>query len=133
VGGQDVQTDHSGIFQRGQPATAGDQHEAARRAGQQGPHLLVSGCVVQEQQDLLACDVIAPAGRPGLQPRRDLRRRHPGRQQQAGQRIRRVNRPLPGRMGTQRQEELPVRERAGQPVRGVDREGGLAGILSEIH
>ena len=36
------------------------------------------------------------------------------------------DRPLPRGVGVQRQEELPVREGSGQPVRGVHREGGLA-------
>ena len=126
AGGKGVQADHRGVLQRGQPPAAGDQHQAARGAGQQRPDLLMPGRVIQQQQDLLARHVIAPPRRPGLQPGRDLRRGHPGGQQQAGQRIGRVDRPLPGGVGVQRQEELPVREAPGQPVRGVHREGGLA-------
>ena len=84
------------------------------------------GRVIEHQQIFLPASVVPPPRRPRLQPGRDLRRGHPGGQQQAGQRIGRVDRPLPGGMGVQRQEELPVREAAGQPVRGVHREGGLA-------
>jgi len=68
-----------------------------------------------------------PDRRPNTRsPGRDLLCGDPGGQQQAGQRIGRVNRPLPGGVGVQRQEELPVREGPGQPVRGVHRESGLA-------
>jgi len=86
----------------------------------------VPGCVVEQQQDLPARDVIAPAGRPGLQAGRDLLGGDPGGQQQAGQPVRRIHRPLPGGVGVQRQEELPVREAPGQPVGGVHGQGGLA-------
>jgi hypothetical protein len=37
-----------------------------------------------------------------------------------------IRRRLPGGVGVQRKEELPVRKPPGQPVRGVHREGGLA-------
>ena len=84
------------------------------------------GRVIEHQQDLLARDLVPPPGRPGLQPRRDQRPGHSSAQQQAGQRIRGADWPLPSGMGVQRQEELPVREAAGQPVSGVHREGGLA-------
>ena len=50
----------------------------------------------------------------------------PGGQQQAGQRIGGVDRPLSLCVGVQGQEELPVREAYGQLVGGVDRKGGLA-------
>ena len=124
--GQRVQADHRGVLQRGQPAAAGDQHQAARAAGQQRPDLLVTGRVIEQQQDLLARHLVTPPAGPGVQPGRDLRRGHPGGQQQAGQRIGRVHRPMPGGVGMQRQEELPVREGPGQPVRRVHREGSLA-------
>ena len=42
AGRQRVQGDHGGVFQRGQPTAAGDQHQAARGARQQRPHLLVA-------------------------------------------------------------------------------------------
>jgi hypothetical protein len=86
----------------------------------------VAGCIVEEQQDLLACHVIAPPPGPGVQAGRDLCRGDPSGQQQAGQRVGRADRPLAGGVAVQRQEELPVRKGPGQPVRGVHRESGLA-------
>ena len=125
-GRQRVQADHGGVVQRGQPPPAGDQHQAARGPRQQRPHLLMPGRIIQYQQDLCARHLITPACRPGFEPGRDLSRGHPRGQQQAGQRVGRVDRPLPRGVGVQRQEELAVREGPGQPVRGVHREGGLA-------
>ena len=125
-GRQGVQADLGGTLQRRQPAAARDQHQAAGGAGQQRPDLLMPGRVIQQQQDLLARQVITPPARPGLQAGRDLRRGEPGGQQQAGQRIGGVDRPLSRGVGMQRQEKLPVREIAGQPVGGVHGEGGLA-------
>ena len=84
------------------------------------------GRIIQHQQDLPARHVRTPAGGAGFQAGRDLRRGQPGGQQQAGQPIGWVHRPLPGRVSVQRHEELPVREPFGQPVRGVHRETGLA-------
>ena len=124
--GEDIEADHRGVFQRGQPAAAGDQHQAARGAGQQRPDLFMAGRVIEQQQDLLARHLVTPAPGPGLQPRRDLRRGHPRGQQQARQRIGRVDRPLAHRVGVQRQEKLPIGEARRQPVRCVHREGGLA-------
>ena len=110
----------------GQPAAAGDEHQAARGAGQQRLDLLLAGGVVEQQKDLLARHVAAPLPGPRVQPGRDLPRGQPGGQQQAGQRIGGVDRPPPGGVGVQREEELPVREGPGQPVRRMHREGGLA-------
>jgi hypothetical protein len=84
LGRHDVHADHGGVFQGGQAPAAGDQHQAVRRARQQRPDLLVADRVVEDQQDLLAGRVIAPAARPGFQPGRDLLGGHPGRHQQAG-------------------------------------------------
>ena len=70
----------------------------------------MSGRVVQHQQHLLPGQVIPPPRRPGLQAGRDLLRPDPGGQQQAGQRVGRVDRLLTRRVRVQRQEELPVRE-----------------------
>ena len=75
------------------------------------------GRVIQQQQDLLPRQVITPQPRPCLQAWRDLLRAGPGRQQQAGQRIRGIHRSLSRRVRVQRQEKLPVREIPGQPVR----------------
>ena len=126
IRGQGVQADHRGVFQRGQPPPAGDQHQAPGGAGQQRPDLLMPGRVVQHQQHLLARQVIPPPGCPGLQARRDLPGADPGGQQQAGQRIGGIHRPLPRGVRVQRQEQLPVRETVGEPVRRVHRQGGLA-------
>ena len=124
--GEDVKAEHGRVVQCGQPAAAGDEHQAARGARQQRLDLLVAGGVIEQQKDLLARHVAAPLPGPRVQPRRDLRRGYPGDQQQAGQRIGGVDRPPPGGVGVQRQEELPVREGPGQPVRRMHREGGLA-------
>jgi hypothetical protein len=66
------------------------------------------------------------ARHPSLHPGRDLRRRNPRCQQQAGQRVARVDRLPSGGVPVQRQEELAVGEVPGQPVRGVHREGRFA-------
>ena len=121
-----VEADDRGVVQRGQPPAAGHQHQAAPGTWQQRPDLLMAGRVIQQQQDLLAGHVITPPRGPGFQPRRDLRRGNPRGQQQAGQRIRRVHRPLAPGMAVQRQVKLAVGETASQPVGRMDREGGLA-------
>ena len=123
---QDVQADRRRVLQRGQVPPAGDQHHAAPGARQQRGDLLMGGRVVQQQQHLLPGQVIPPPRGPGRQPGRDLLRPRPGGQQQAGQRVGRVDRPLARRVRVQRQEKLPVREIPGQPVRRVHREGRLA-------
>jgi hypothetical protein len=126
TGGQGAEADHRGILQRDQPPAAGDQYQAAGRARQQRPDLLMPGRVIQQQQGPLARDVVTPPARPGLQAGRDVLLGHAGRQQQAGQRVSRADRPLAGGMSVQGKEELPVREAPGQPVRGVHHEGRLA-------
>ena len=123
---QGIQADRRRVGQRGQVPAAGNQHHAAPGAGQQRGDLLMGGRVVQQQQHLLPGQVVPPPRRPGRQPGRDLLRPDPGGQQQAGQRIDRLDRPLTRRVRMQRQEKLPVRETAGQPVRCVHREGRLA-------
>ena len=126
LGRQRVQADRGRVLQRGQVPPAGDQHQAAARAGQQRPDLLASDRVIQDQQQLSAGQPVPPQRHPRLQPRRDLPGRDPGRQQQAGQRVLGIDRPLPGRMAVQRQEDLPGREPVRQPVRRVHRERRLA-------
>ena len=84
------------------------------------------GRVIEQQQDLLARHMIAPARGAACQSGRDLRRSEPGGQQQAGQRVGRADRPLSLGVGVQRQEKLPIGEVPGQPVGGVYRECGLA-------
>ncbi len=125
-GREGVQADRLGVFQRGQPPPAGDQHQAAAGAGQQRPDLLAAGRVIQDQQQLPSGQPVAPQPGPRLQVGRDLPGRDADGQQQAGQRIGRVHRLLPGGMRVQRQEDLPAPEPAGQPVRGVHGERGLA-------
>ena len=115
-----------GVFQRGQPPPAGDQHQAAAAAGQQRADLLAARRVVQDQQQLPSGQPVAPQPGPRLQVRRDLPCRDADGQQQAGQRIGRVHRLAPGGVRVQRQEDLPGREPAGQPVRGMHGKRGLA-------
>jgi hypothetical protein len=67
AGGQDVEADHRGVLQRGQPTAASHQHQAARSARQQRLDLLMPDRIIQQQQDLLARHGIAPPGRAGLQ------------------------------------------------------------------
>jgi hypothetical protein len=77
------------------------------------------GCVIEDQQDLLARDRVTPPARPRLQPGRDLRRRDPGGEPQAGQGVGRADRPLTGSVGVQRDKVLPVGEARGQLLRAV--------------
>jgi hypothetical protein len=126
TGGEGVERKHLGVVQRGEPPAAGDQDQAPSGTRQQRPDLVVPGRVVQQQQDLLPGHLGTPPGLTGLLAGRDPLRRDASGQQQAGQRVGRVNRPLAGRVGVQRQEELPVGEAPGEPVRGVHGEGGLA-------
>jgi hypothetical protein len=81
TGRQGVQADRRGVLQRGQSPPAGDQHQAARGAGQQRPDLLMPRRIIDQQQDFLARHVITPPARPGLQPGRDLLCGDPGGQQ----------------------------------------------------
>ena len=78
AGRQRAEADRRRLLQRGQPAAAGDQHQAARRPGQQRADLIAPGGVIQHQQHLLAGQMAAPGRRPCLQARRDLLRRDPG-------------------------------------------------------
>ena len=86
----------------------------------------MAGRVIQQQQDPPARHLVTPPCRPGLPARRDVLGGDADGQQQAGQRVGRVDRPLAGGVRVQRQVELPVGEAPGEPVRGVHREGGLA-------
>jgi hypothetical protein len=70
--------------------------------------------------------VITPPACTGLHPRRDLLHGDAGRQEQAGQRVNRADRPLAGGVGMQRKEELPIGKAPGQPVRGVHSQSCLA-------
>jgi len=55
------------------------------------------------------------------------------RQQQAGQGVYRIDRPLPRRMPVQWEEDLPIRKPSREPVSSVYREGRLAQHQSDIH
>lgn len=48
TGLEDVQSDRDRVLEGGEPAAAGDQHQAAARAGQQWPHLVATGRIVQQ-------------------------------------------------------------------------------------
>ena len=126
AGRQGVETDRRGVLQRGQVAAAGDQHQAAAGAGQQRADLLAAGRIIEHQQQLLTGQPVPPQRHPCFQAGRDLRGGNPGGQQQAGQRVGRVDRLLPGRVPVQREEDLPAGEPVREPVRGVHRERGLA-------
>ncbi len=86
----------------------------------------MAGGVIEQQQDLLARYLAPPPCGPGLHAGRDLLGGQPGGQQQASQCIGRLNRPLAGGVGVQRQEKLPIGETRSELVCGVHREGGLA-------
>ena len=75
---ENIQADRLDVFQRGQVAAAGHQHEAPRAARQQRPHLLAAHGIVEQQQQLLTRHVITPERHPGFQARRDLRGGNPG-------------------------------------------------------
>jgi hypothetical protein len=107
------------VLQRGEVPPAGHDHQAPVRAGQQRPDLLVSGCIVEEQQQLLADQMITPQPGAGVQVRRDLLRGHSGGLQQAGQRVGRIHRPLPRCVPVQGQEDLAIGELGREPVGGV--------------
>jgi len=105
---------------------AGDQHQALPGAGQQREHLLAADRVVEDQQQLPSGQPVPPQPHPRFQVSRDLGGRDPDGQQQAGKRVGRAQRLLPRRVPVQRQEDLPAGKPAGEPVRGVHRERGLA-------
>ena len=111
--------------QPGQPAPAGDQHQAARTAGQR--RLLgFGGGVVQQNQNLLVGEPGAVQRSPIVQVGRDL---WPGNAEGAQQVVERLGR-LTGDhargVAVEIDEQLPVRVAVGDPVRQVDGEGGLA-------
>ncbi len=121
-----IQADRPRVLQRGQPPPGGDQHQAAPCARQQRPDLLAVSGIVQHQQQLPAGQPVPPQPGPRLQVGRDLAGRNPDSQQQAGERIGRANWPTTRGVPMQRQEDLPAPEAAGQRVRGVHSERGLA-------
>jgi hypothetical protein len=72
VGGEDVEADHRGVRKRGEPPAAGDQHQGTGGAGQQRADLLMAHGVIQQQQNLLAGQVVPPSRRASLRAGRDL-------------------------------------------------------------
>ena len=133
AGWQRVEADRRRLLQRGQPAAAGDQNQAARRPRQQRANLIGVGGVIQHQQHFLAGQVVAPQRRPRLQARRDPLRRDAGGEQQGGERFSRVDRPLSRSMRMQAKEDLPVGEAGGELVGGVHGERGLADPGHPVH
>ena len=67
AGRQRAQADRRRLLQRGQPAAAGDQHQAACRPRQQRADLIAAGGVIEHQQHFLVGQVPAPRCRPGLE------------------------------------------------------------------
>ena len=133
AGRQCAKADRRRLLQRGQPPAAGDQHQAARRPGQQRADLIAAHGVIQHHQHLLAGQVTAPGRRPCLQTRRDLLRRDPGRQQQGSKRLSRIDRLLPRRVPMQAEKDLPAGEAVSEPVGGVHGERGLADPGHPVH
>jgi hypothetical protein len=105
---------------------AGDQDQASPGAGEQRADLLAAGRVVEHQQQLLGRQLVPPQRHPQLSFRRDLPGRDPDGQQQAGQRVLRIDRLLAGGVPVQRQEDLAAGEPVRQLVRRVYGERGLA-------
>jgi len=64
--GRGVQADHRGVFQRGQPAAAGDEHRVPGGARKQRADLLMSGRVIEHQEDFPACQIATSPRRSGL-------------------------------------------------------------------
>ncbi len=110
---QGVQADRRRIIQRRQVPAARHQHQAAARARKQRPHLIAVGRVIQHQQQRPVRHPVPPQRRPRPQPRRDLPRRNPDGQQQARQRVRRIDRRPARGVPVQLQENLPAGEPAG--------------------
>ena len=96
-------------------------------AGQQRPDLVAAGGVVQDEQQPLAGDPVAPQAGARVGAGRDLAGRDPDGLQQAGQRIGGRGGALAGGVGVQRQEDLPVGVARRQLPGGADRQRGLAG------
>jgi len=64
--GRGAQADHRGVFQRRQPAAAGDEHRVPGGARKQRADLLMSGRVIEHQKDLPACHIVTSPRRSGL-------------------------------------------------------------------
>ncbi len=123
---QGVQADLGGILQSGEPTAAGHQHQAPAVPGSSGRTCSCPAASSSSSRIFWPATASRHRAARASSPGGICAAARPDRQQQAGQRIGRVDRPLPGRVGVQRQEELPVREARRQPVGGVHGERGLA-------
>nr|BFE85661.1 hypothetical protein GCM10020093_082620 [Planobispora longispora] len=124
--GEDVHGQGAGAVQIGEPAPAGDQGEAPGRAGEQVPHVLGVGRVVEDQQHPAAGEFRAPERGPPGQVGGDAVGGDADLAQQDLQRRDRVERPLAHRVGAEIDEQPAVGIAAGEPVSGVDRQRRLA-------
>ena len=117
------QRQHAGQAQR--PAAASDQHEAAWSARQQRHYLADLERVVEENERLPVGQLEPPQRRPVLEVGRDHVVRHAKHAQQGAEGRGRIQRLTVVLVCAQGQVQL-VGITLAEPVRGVDRERGLA-------
>jgi hypothetical protein len=110
----------------GELAAAGDDHEADRAGRQQGADLLLVAGVVEHDEELLVGDQGAVHPRLRVRPLRDLVRRHAERVEEPADSLSRRGRGAGGVEAAQVHVQLPVAEPVRDPVRPVQRQGGLA-------
>jgi hypothetical protein len=125
---QQVQVEAPGAVagdQPGERVTAGYHHVALGMAGQQRPHLLHRGGVVQHDQHLPAGEEAAETGGAVGLVGRDVLTRHTQGAQEPGQRVG-GGRGLVGVVAAQVHMQLPVPEPGSDLVRPVQRQSGLA-------
>jgi hypothetical protein len=111
--GQQVQRDWHSAFrgdEAGEPVAAGDDDRAVRGAGQQRPHLLGVSRVVQYDQHPPIGQQVAVERELVVDPRRQIRRRHAERREQAAHRVSPAQRRATRVEAAEAQVELPVRE-----------------------
>ncbi|OLE23822.1 MAG: hypothetical protein AUG49_15030 [Catenulispora sp. 13_1_20CM_3_70_7] len=124
-----IQRDRHGPVERDQPRQphpAGDQHQAAGRAGQQRAHLLGVAGVVQQHQHPPGGQVRAVQRRLLVPVQRDLPGRHAERGEESVDGGRRRERRIAGSGATQVHVQLAVGEAVGVPVGPVHGQGRLA-------
>ncbi|MDI5942499.1 hypothetical protein QLR68_31170, partial [Micromonospora sp. DH15] len=115
-----------GDHQAGEPVAAGHHDEAARRARQQGAHLLVVAGVVEQHQDPPVGEQgPEQGGLPGQVGGHPLGR-HVQRLQEAAQRLARRHRPAVEVEPAQVDVKLPGGVAVRDPARPVHRQGGLS-------
>lgn len=127
--GQQVQRQRAGTLGGDQPrqlVAAGHQDQAARRAGQQRPHLVGVTGVVQQHQHAPVGEQAAVERGLRRQPHGYALRGHRQRLQEPGHRLGRGQRGRLGVVPAQVDVELAVGEPVGDLVRPVHGEGGLA-------